>query len=474
MESSISLSELNRQVRNAIRGALPGAYWLRAETSDVRVNPNGHCYLEFVEKDAVTHSIIAKGRGVIWNNVYRMLSPFFEQETGQRFTSGLNVLARVTVDFHELYGYSLTVVDIDPSFTLGEIARNRQRVLKQLEEDGVLSLNKEIEMAELAQRVAVISSPTAAGYEDFKDQLDNNPAGLKFYTKLFPAVMQGDRSEESIIAALEKIYRHKSLFDAVAIIRGGGASSDLSCFDSYHLASNVAQFPLPVVSGIGHERDVTVLDIVAHTRGKTPTAVAEIFISHLTKTASVLVELEERLVAETETFLLKEQSELLVMSNQLVHRSSLFLQKEAAAIQQVAVNTRHLFRQSLQKEVSGLQQVLVNLRHSLQQGLKEEGATLHELRVRLKHSLREQLQKEDHFTRSMEQFVRMVSPENVLKRGYTLTLKDGKIITSVKNIMKGEAVETLFKDGTATSVITGTNRTGEGASISDEGVSSDF
>ena len=269
MESSLSLSELNRQVKSAIRDLLPGAYWLRAETSDVRSNQSGHCYLEFVEKDK-SHNLSSREQGVIWANVYRMLSPFFEQETGQPFVSGLSVLVRVTVDFHELYGYSLTVVDIDPSFTLGEMARNRQRVLKQLETDGVLTLNKELEMPELANRVAVISSPTAAGYEDFKDQLANNPGGIVFYSKLFPAVMQGERSEESIIAALEKIYQYKDLFDVVAIIRGGGASSELSTFDSYHLASNVAQFPLPVISGIGHERDVTVLDVVAHTAGRHP------------------------------------------------------------------------------------------------------------------------------------------------------------------------------------------------------------
>ncbi len=411
MESSFSLSELNRRVRGAIRDSLPGAYWLRAETSDVRSNQSGHCYLEFVEKDAHTQSIIAKSRGIIWANVYRMLAPFFEKETGQAFASGLNVLVRVTVDFHELYGFSLTVVDIDPTFTLGEIARNRQRVLKQLEEDGVLSLNKELMMEVPANRIAVISSPTAAGYEDFKDQLDNNPGGFQFYTKLFPAVMQGDRSEESIIAALEKVYQYKELFNAVAIIRGGGASSDLSCFDSYNLASNVAQFPLPVVSGIGHERDITVLDIVAHTRGKTPTAVAEIFITLVTETAMELFELQERLVEETEAFLVKEQSDLLTLSNALVHRSSLFLQRELSAVNELTVNVKYLFRQVLRDEL--------------------------------------------HFIKNAEQFMQMVSPENVLRRGYTLSIKNGKVITSSKGLQKGDAIETRFKDGSASSIVTG-------------------
>lgn len=433
MESSLSLSELNRQVKSAIRDLLPGAYWLRAETSDVRSNQSGHCYLEFVEKDKVTQSIVARARGVIWANVYRMLSPFFEQETGQPFVSGLSVLVRVTVDFHELYGYSLTVVDIDPSFTLGEMARNRQRVLKQLETDGVLTLNKELEMPELANRVAVISSPTAAGYEDFKDQLANNPGGIVFYSKLFPAVMQGERSEESIIAALEKIYQYKDLFDVVAIIRGGGASSELSTFDSYHLASNVAQFPLPVISGIGHERDVTVLDVVAHTRGKTPTAVAEILIARAMKTASELLELEEKVVTQTEAFLLNEQKDIMSLT----------------------VNTRYLFMQALQKETADLQHTSVTMRRVLAHTLQKETASLQHVSASMKRVLTHALQKENHLMNSIQQLVQAVSPENVLKRGYTLSLKGGKVITSLNDVREGDVLETRFKDGTATSVITG-------------------
>ncbi len=453
MEPSFSLLELNRQVRNAVRDALPEAYWLRAETSDVRVNRNGHCYLEFVEKDEEGHSIIAKARGVIWSNIYRLLSPFFEQETGQQFTSGLNVLVQVTVDFHELYGFSLTVVDIDPSFTLGEIARNRQRVLKRLEEEGVLTLNRELQLPELTNRIAVISSPTAAGYEDFRDQLENNPVGFVFYTKLFPTVMQGERSEESIIAALEAIFQYGDFFHAVAIIRGGGAASDLSCFDSYNLASNVAQFPIPVVSGIGHERDVTVLDVVAHTRGKTPTAVAEIFIAHLMKTATEVEALQERLVSCTQALLVRERSDLLSLSNRLVHRSSLFLQRETAAVQHIATGARHSFMQVLQKEFAYMQEAMITSRHSARRLLDEERHRLMQAKRILHHASREELRDELHFLENVEQFVRMVSPANVLERGYTLTLKNGKIITTSKQLHEGELIETRFRDGDVTSVV---------------------
>ena len=414
VEHSFSLSELNRRVRSAIRDQLPETYWMRAETSDVRRNQNGHCYLEFIEKDTATQSIVAKARGVIWSNLFQMLSTYFETETGQPFTSGLNVLVRVSVEFHELYGYSLTVVDIDPSFTMGEIARNRQMVLRRLEEEGVLTLNRELALTELANRIAVISSPTAAGYEDFRDQLSKNTAGFVFYTKLFPAVMQGDRSESSIIAALESVYQHCHLFDAVAIIRGGGATSDLSCFDSYAVATNVAQFPLPVVSGIGHERDVTVLDQVAHTRAKTPTAVAEFFISHLTQTATELADFQGRIVAESEAVMLAEQSALVALSKEVVHQSALLLQRETAGVERTTATMTHTLKQLLQQQF--------------------------------------------HYVDSKQQYIRMVSPEHILQRGYTLTTRNGRIITSLQDISVDDTIETRFKDGVSTSVVTGVRK----------------
>lgn len=405
---SFSLTELNRQVRDAIRDHLPDTYWLRAETSDVRRNQNGHCYLEFIEKDGKGQNIVARARGVIWSNTFSMLSAFFETETGQAFTSGLSVLVKVAVEFHELYGYSLTVVDIDPSFTIGEIARNRRLILQQLETEGVLTLNKELHLAELPNRIAVISSPTAAGYEDFCDQLANNPFGFVFYTKLFPAVMQGERTEQSIIDALDKIYEHRGLFDVVVIIRGGGASSDLSSFDSYLLATNCAQFPLPIISGIGHERDVTVIDAVAHTRVKTPTAAAEYLISKIHDSASELMELQQRLLEQTNRLVQSEKQRLAEMSKNMIHASNLFVRDELAQIQQWMVSMRH-----------GAERLML---------------------------------QEKHFMDGKAQYITMVSPENILKRGYTLTLKDGKIIKSAKEVKASDVLETRFADGSTESV----------------------
>jgi exodeoxyribonuclease VII large subunit len=425
MTSSVSLSELNRLVRDVIRKNFPDTYWVRAETSDVRQNRSGHCYLEFIEKDPVTQAILARSRGTIWANTFQMLSTYFESETGQPFTSGLKVLVRVSVEFHEIYGFSLNVVDIDPTFTLGEMAKNRLLVLKRLEEEGVLTLNKELPLPELCNRIAVISSPTAAGYEDFCDQLKKNPYGLVFYTKLFPAIMQGEKSEASIIAALERIYAYRHLFDAVAIIRGGGATSELNCFDSYVLATHCAQFPLPIVVGIGHERDVTVLDIVAHTRAKTPTAVAEFFIDHLAGSFTELVDLEKRLVTESREYLQQEKFKLSMLSKEVYHFSTGFIRDRLALMRETAFRLKHLANRTIQ---------------FLQQEEKQRNR-------QFAHVVKQRLQNEAHALLVNEQYIRMVSPENILKRGYTITMKTGKIVTSAAKLQPDDMIETLFWDG---------------------------
>ena len=259
-------------VHAVLQHTLPDTYWLAAEVGEMRVASNGHCYLEFVQKDEVGGTLLAKARGHIWRQGYVNISAQFRRATGQDLRAGLNVLAEVEVTFHELYGYSLRVVNIDPTYTLGDLAAQRQAIIRQLEADGVINLNKEIPLPRLIRRVAVISSATAAGYGDFCRQLEQS--GYGFELQLFPAVMQGDGVEQSVIAALDRIAAEPGRWDVAVIIRGGGSSLDLHGFDTYLLAANVAQFPLPVLSGIGHERDDTLVDLVAHTRLKTPTAVA--------------------------------------------------------------------------------------------------------------------------------------------------------------------------------------------------------
>jgi exodeoxyribonuclease VII large subunit len=402
----LSLSELNLLVKEAVYEALPETYWIRAETSDVRINSySGHCYLEFVEKDEMSQQITAKARGTVWSRNFQIIKPYFEQETGQAFTSGIKVLVNVSVEFHELYGYSLNVNDIDPSYTIGDMVRRRNEIIERLKKEGIFDLNRELPFPALPQRVALITSPTAAGYEDFMHQLSANEAGFRFYIKLFPAIMQGEKTEESIISALEKVYSHVENFDVVVIIRGGGATSELSSFDSYALAANCAQFPLPVLTGIGHERDETVLDLVANVRQKTPTAVA-----------AFLIECFENEV------------------NKLDELIALF------------ISLPDFLRQETEK-INGLSLLISrNAELMLLSGRK----FLDEFRVSLKHLLFNYIAKNQRFIELKEQYVNLVSPENVLKRGYTLTFKNGKIVKRASELTSGDGLTVKFQDGEKT------------------------
>lgn len=400
---SLSLLELNALVRRSLEQCLPDEYWIQAELSDVRSNTTGHCYLEFVQKDPRSNNLVAKARGMIWSNIYRLLKPYFEETTGQLFTSGIKVLVKVTVQFHELYGYSLTVLDIDPAYTLGDMARRRREILMQLEEEGVLTLNKELEMPVLPQRIAVISSATAAGYGDFCHQLQHNPGGFFFYTELFPALMQGNQVEESVLAALDRINDRVNEFDVVVIIRGGGATSDLSGFDTYLLAAACAQFPLPVITGIGHERDDTVLDSVAHTRVKTPTAAAELLIHRITESADHLEELSARLQQGAYALLEQEGRRLEMIQTRipnLVHRK------------------------------------LTDARFALLAAGKDLAQATQTLLSRHRHRLE-----------LLQQRVADASPDKLLNRGYSITLKDGKAVTDAASLNPGDQLVTRLAKG---------------------------
>lgn len=406
---SLSLLELNALVRRSLEQCLPDEYWIQAELSDVRSNTTGHCYLEFVQKDPRSNNLVAKARGMIWSNIYRLLKPYFEETTGQLFTSGIKVLVKVTVQFHELYGYSLTVLDIDPAYTLGDMARRRREILMQLEEEGVLTLNKELEMPVLPQHIAVISSATAAGYGDFCHQLQHNPGGFFFYTELFPALMQGNQVEESVLAALDRINDRVNEFDVVVIIRGGGATSDLSGFDTYLLAAACAQFPLPVITGIGHERDDTVLDSVAHTRVKTPTAAAELLIHRITESADHLEELSARLQQGAYALLEQEGRRLEMIQTRipnLVHRK------------------------------------LTDARFALLAAGKD-----------LAQATQTLLSRHHHRLELLQQRVADASPDKLLNRGYSITLKDGKAVTDAASLNPGDQLVTRLAKGSFTSEV---------------------
>lgn len=421
-----TLSELTGAVRDTLEATFPETYWVRAETSDVRVNAaSGHCYLEFIEKNPKTNQLVAKARGSIWAKAFRMLKPYFEMETGQTFTSGLKVLVKVTIEFHELYGFSLNVVDIDPTYTIGDMARKRQEIIRQLQADGVFTLNKELTFPDFPTRIAVITSPTAAGYEDFLNQLLHNQAGYPFYPKLFPALMQGEKTEESVIAALERIDASREYFDVVVIIRGGGATSDLNSFDSYLLAAHCAQFPRPIITGIGHERDDTIVDLVAHTRLKTPTAVAAFLIHCLDQQAATLNDLEERFTQEVRGW----------------------LKEESYTLQQIGSRFPMLVKNQLEKNLSALHILTAQLPGIIQQSVNREGSNLVQMKQRIRVATDSRFTHEIRFLELKEQFIRMASPEYILQRGYSLTLQNGKIVKTVKDIQENEPLTTRFMDG---------------------------
>lgn len=271
-EQSLTLLDLQRMVRATLESRFRDPLWISAEISELKVNRSGHCYLNLVEKGATDGAPRAEARAVIWKSAYLSMASMFEAATGATLRAGLRVLVRVVVTYHEIYGFSLQIIDIDPRYTLGEIERRRRETIARLQQDGVWDMNRELELPRPTLRIAIVSSDTAAGYQDFMNELGRNT--YRFQTTLFRSLMQGDAAEESIVAALKDIAQREEDFDVVVIIRGGGSTSDLALFDSYLIASYVAQFPLPIFSGIGHDKDISVVDMVAHTSLKTPTAVA--------------------------------------------------------------------------------------------------------------------------------------------------------------------------------------------------------
>ena len=444
---AMSLQELNYIIKGAIDDALPESYWVRAEMSDVRTNASsGHCYLEFIDKDEKSGQIVAKARGTIWARTLQVLKPYFEQETGHAFVSGLKVLVNVSVEFHEVYGYSLSVHGIDPSYTLGDMVKRRKEIILRLQKEGIFDLNRDLSFPQLPQRIAVITSPTAAGYEDFINQLTENEYGFPFYIKLFPAIMQGEKTEESVIAALDRIFLYADFFDVVIIIRGGGSTSDLSCFDSYPLAANCAQFPLPVLTGIGHERDDTVVDMVAHTRMKTPTAVASFIVECMIREAERLREMEQTICDEVVSRISHEQSVLQMLTMKLPVTAKGSIEQHR---NQLHVMTMHLsaLPRRIRYHAEKLDELPPRLQRAANTMISARSALIADLPLRLKRAFENLYAERKRVIELNEQYIKMVSPEYILKRGYTLTFKDGKIIKHSGDLSTGDEISVKFADG---------------------------
>ncbi len=406
--NSVTLLQLNMMVRDAIDLQLPDEYWVEAEISECRER-SGHCYLELIEKDETTNTPVARASARCWRQTWQMLHPYFERTTGQSLRAGLKVLLKVHAQFHEAYGFSWIVNDIDPTYTLGDMARKRQEIIRQLKEEGVFDLQRELTIPTFAQRIAVISAENAAGYGDFRRQLEDNGYGLHFSIHLFPAVMQGEQVETSVISALNQIYEHISDYDVVCILRGGGATADLSGFDTLALAENVAQFPLPVITGIGHERDESILDMISNTRVKTPTAAAAMLVDHLYR----IMELLEK----SETYISHYVKERIRSQQQRIDQLTALI--PTLALTAVA-NGRHRIEILDSRLPVALERRLTEQKHRLERiGLQLQG----------------------------------YDPQILLARGYSITLKDGRAVHDPAELHDGDEIETRVEKGTFHSTI---------------------
>ena len=379
-------------VRDAIEMQMPDEYWVEAELSECRER-GGHCYMELIEKDEQTNTPVARASAKCWRQTWQIMQPHFERVTGQPLHAGLKVLLRVYAQYHEAYGFSWIVTDIDPTYTIGDMARKRQEIIRQLKEEGIFDLQRELCIPLFAQRIAVISAAGAAGYGDFSRQLDDNEYGFKFEVTLFPAIMQGEQVERSIIDALNNIYSltsHPSpltsQFDCVVIIRGGGATADLSGFDTLALAEHVAQFPIPIITGIGHDRDESILDMVSNTRVKTPTAAATLLIDNLRQVLERLNTAQQRI----------------------------------SLMGHIIIDARHRIEMLQQRLSTAIERMMTNQKHRLSQ---------------------------------IELLLQSFDPQLLLSRGYSITLHHGRAVRDPQQLKAGDEIETRVEKGTIRSVV---------------------
>lgn len=426
----LTLYELNSLVKEVIECEIPNEYWVEAELSECHES-RGHCYMELIQKDEQTATPIAKAQARCWASKWMIIRPYFERTTGQRLHAGMKVLLKVYAQFHEAYGFSWIVSDIDPTYTLGDMARKRQEIIRQLKAEGVFDLQKELSLPLFCQRIAVISSETAAGYGDFCNQLTDNPYGFKFLTWLFPAIMQGDGVEQSVIQALNRINDVIDDFDCVVIIRGGGATSDMSGFDTLALAENVANFPLPIITGIGHDRDESILDMVSHTRVKTPTAVASLLVDHQKQVLDALNDAQDTITLCTQQKLSTLNAQLSAISEAIPRLFSI-------------VKTRQEAR---------LDTCYQRIAHQMGLKLSTLNAQLSTIESKIPMVLERRLTSERHRLEILEEKVHSLDPALLLKRGYSITLFHGKAVRDPQDLKAGDEIETRLEKGTVVSKV---------------------
>ncbi len=453
MNELLTLSELQLLIRDSLYLSLPDMYWVKAEISEIKENYNGHCYLELVEKNSGDINIKARLRAVIWSNRYRFIKTFFENSAGESIKAGMKILVKVRIEYHEIYGLSLAINDIDPAFTIGEMAMKRQQILKKLEDEGVLNMNKELEFPYVPQRIAVVSSRSAAGYTDFMKHLSENNNGYVFYSYLFEAPLQGSETESGIISALERIAGHIEKFDVVVIIRGGGSQTDLSWFDNYNIAYFITQFPIPVITGIGHEKDFSVTDIVAHRSLKTPTAVADFLVdcminaeNHILEIRNELTGISLKIFEQTKERIISAKVRLIPMARLMI--SGFREELSATLVDMISTGKEYVHRAKLIPEsrkarlASGTKSLL-NSRSNMISGFSQS----------IGKNSKSFILTCDNTLNGFENSLKILNPVNVLNRGYTITSMNGKIIKDRYELKEEDQIETRFRDGSVKSRI---------------------
>lgn len=453
MDNKISLSDLQLIIRDSLYLALPDFYWVVAEISEMKENSAGHCYMELVEKLPDEKNARAKIKAIIWASRSRFLRSFFESSTGESLREGMKVLVRVKIEYHELYGLSLIISDIDPSFTIGEMALKRQMIIKKLGEEGVFSMNKDIPFPAVPRRIAVISSGKAAGYTDFRTHLTENIYGYVFYTALFESALQGAGTEDGIIAALDRIANYLHLFDVVAIIRGGGSQSDLSWFDNYNIAYHVTQFPIPVITGIGHEKDLSVTDMVAYQSLKTPTAVADFLIDTVAAAEEHINEISSEINEYSKEIIRYNKERLESSGMRLFPAAKLLMSEEKARLSGKIIELINTGKEYILKSgivPANLKSRLISATGAFSSGkylsLERKGLEMISLSSKLLVNKKIKID-------TLENALKILNPVNVLKRGYTITSLNGKILKSSGEASENDIIETEFTDGSIKSKV---------------------
>ena len=447
-----TLSELQHEIKESISEQFPFAVWIVAEINTLTRHKSGHCYMELVQKSKTSNSIIAQARATVWANKFSFISAYFESETDSELAAGMNVMLQVTITYHEVYGLSLNVIGINPTYTIGDMERAKKEIIARLINEGVFDMNKTQSFPAVVQNIAVISSSTAAGYGDFVNHLETNTYGYHINITLFEAAMQGEQTETSVLDALNRIGEEYENYDAVAIIRGGGSKNDLSWFDNYNIAYMVTQFPLPVISGIGHERDESIVDMVAHTRMKTPTAVANFIIDYNSKFEEQIDSTSSEIFGIAKDFLMSSEMYLNNMTMSIM-KVRTRLSKDTERCDRIMSEIRTGLNVRMKEEEMKLNMMGNKLETSPRRLISEQESHLNGIKELISRTTKHRIEKANEKLSFLEHRLTLNDPRTILKRGYSITRINGKVVTNDLETNEGDIMETLLYDGKVTSMV---------------------